>query len=220
MDATLFLQWVRGPGLIIASAIFAFGIVLRILEIAWLKRAPNLAEHRDSGPRHGAITVFRRFLPADAGTFQRSGFIIVAGYGFHLGFLGVLFLYAPHIELIDSITGLRWPSAPNSMIDFLSVIAIASMLALLWYRISSPLLRFLSDGEDYLVWFLSFLPLLTGYLCFHHLWLNYTWLLGMHIFSAELLLVMFPFTKLTHVFTWVIARWYNGVIAGEKGVQS
>jgi nitrate reductase gamma subunit len=37
---------------------------------------------------------------------------------------------------------------------------------------------------------------------------------------VELLLVVFPFTKLTHAFTVFIARWYNGAIFGRKGVES
>ena len=43
---------------------------------------------------------------------------------------------------------------------------------------------------------------------------------ALHILSVELLMVLFPFTKLSHAFTLWIARWYNGAIAGYKGVQS
>jgi nitrate reductase gamma subunit len=48
----------------------------------------------------------------------------------------------------------------------------------------------------------------------------YPLVLGLHILSVELLLVVFPFTKLMHALTFVIARWFNGAIAGRKGVQS
>jgi nitrate reductase gamma subunit len=33
-------------------------------------------------------------------------------------------------------------------------------------------------------------------------------------------MVLFPFTKLSHAFTLWLARWYNGAIAGYKGIQS
>jgi nitrate reductase gamma subunit len=33
-------------------------------------------------------------------------------------------------------------------------------------------------------------------------------------------MVVFPFTKLMHTFSLFIARYYNGAIAGYKGVQS
>jgi nitrate reductase gamma subunit len=94
------------------------------------------------------------------------------------------------------------------------------MLAILWRRLTHPVMKLLSTTGDYLAWTLTFLPLLTGYMTFHHLWFNYTGLLATHILTAELLLVFFPFTKLTHTFTLFIARWYNGVISGERGVQA
>ena len=45
-------------------------------------------------------------------------------------------------------------------------------------------------------------------------------LLAIHILSVELLMVVFPFTKLIHAFTLFMARYYNGAISGYKGVES
>ena len=70
------------------------------------------------------------------------------------------------------------------------------------------------------MWTVTFLPLLTGYLAYHRLVNPYPLILGLHILSVNLFLVVFPFTKLTHVFTAFIARWYNGAIFGRKGVES
>jgi nitrate reductase gamma subunit len=81
-------------------------------------------------------------------------------------------------------------------------------------------MRLLSEFNDYLVWFVTILPLLTGYLAFHRVGLSAPLLIGLHILSVELLMVLFPFTKLSHAFTLWMARWYNGAIAGYKGVQS
>ena len=63
-------------------------------------------------------------------------------------------------------------------------------------------------------------PLLTGWLAVHHLLLPYTLMLAVHILSVELLMVVFPFTKLTHAFTLFLSRWYNGAISGYRGVES
>ncbi len=42
---------------------------------------------------------------------------------------------------------------------------------------------------------------------------------GANLF-VELLMIVFPFTKLMHAFTIFLARWYNGAISGFRGVQS
>jgi len=59
-----------------------------------------------------------------------------------------------------------------------------------------PVTRHISGFEDYLVWALTLAPILTGYLAYHRLLLPYDAMLGVHILSVELLLVVFPFTKL------------------------
>jgi nitrate reductase gamma subunit len=63
------------------------------------------------------------------------------------------------------------------------------------------------------------LPVLTGYMALHRVGADYTMMLSIHIMSVILLLVVFPFTKLTHAVTLFIARWYNGATAGRKGVR-
>lgn len=219
MTSPEFLLFVRGPGLQIASAIFLFGMALRLLEILLLGRRAELAEKRDSGALAGLRTVFTRFLPADANTAHRSLLLIVAGYVFHVGLLVAIFFYAPHIQLFAEVFGISWPALASPIVDFLTVLAMVAMLILLWRRVTNPVAKYLSTFEDYLVWLLSFLPLITGYLSFHHLLLPYTWMLGLHILSVEVLLVVFPFTKLTHAFTAFMSRWYTGYKAGEKGVQ-
>jgi nitrate reductase gamma subunit len=214
-----FLLWVRGPALAGASAVFLFGMTLRLIEVLSLGRKAELAEKRDSGFPHGIRTIFQRFLPIDAATARRSLLLVVAGYVFHVGLLAAIFLLAPHIQTFQAVTGLSWPSAPTPVVDFLVVLAMGAMLVLLWRRVVDPVARYLSDFEDYVVWLASFLPLLTGYMSYHHLLLPYHWMLGIHILTVEALLVLFPFTKLTHAVTFMLARYYTGYRAGEKGVQ-
>lgn len=219
MQAHDLLSWARGPGLEIASYIFVAGMLLRFFEIFMLGRKTNLAELRASGVAAGIRTMFSRSIPADKATFHRSVYTIVAGYIFHIGLFIVLFFLAPHIELYKSVFGISWLALPAPAVDFTVVLSLMALLAILWHRLTSPVLKLLSTSQDYLVWALTFIPLLTGYMSYHHLFFNYTWLLGVHILSVEVLMVLFPFTKLTHAFTLFISRYYNGMVAGQKGVQ-
>jgi nitrate reductase gamma subunit len=219
MNETELLLWARGPGLEYATIIFVFGMVLRLIEIFMLGRKKNLSELRASGVAAGIRTMFSRFAPLDKNTFKRSAYTVVAGYIFHIGLFVSLFLLAPHIELFESIFGLAWPALPTTVVDFFVVLALISLLALLWHRLTSPVMKFLSTGQDYLVWALTFLPLLTGYMSYHHMLFPYTTMLAIHILSVELLMVLFPFTKLMHAFTLFISRYYNGMLAGQKGVR-
>ena len=219
MTETEFLLWVRGPALQIATIVFVLGIVARILQMVMLGRKANLAEARGSALAGGLRTMVTRSVP-DKGTFQRSTFTIVSGYIFHIGLFVTIFLFAPHILLVDEVFGLSWPALPTPVVDATAVVTIITLLAVLIHRLKDPVMRFLSGFSDYLVWLVTFLPLLTGYIAFHRIGLSPTMLIALHILSVELLMVLFPFTKLMHTFSLFIARYYNGAIAGYKGVQS
>ena len=95
-----------------------------------------------------------------------------------------------------------------------------TLVAILLHRITNPVLRFLSRFQDYFVWFLTILPLITGYIAFHRIGMSPVMLIAIHILSVELLMVAFPFTKLMHAFTLFMARYYNGAISGYRGVKS
>lgn len=219
MSEIEFLDWVRGPGFQLASIIFVAGIIIRLSEILWLGRKPNLAEAKGSAMRGGLHTIFSRSVP-DSATFKRSSFTIVTGYIFHLGLFVTIFLFAPHILMLKSVIGFGWPALPTAVVDAVAVITIIALLTVVVHRMQNKVQRFLSTPQDYLVWFLTILPLVTGYLAFHRIGMPAPSLLATHILSVELMLVCFPFTKFMHAFTIILSRWYNGAISGYRGVQS
>ena len=214
-----FLAWVRGTGFQIASMIFVFGIIVRFFEILMLGRKANLAEAKGSEMNGGFNTIVSRFVP-DKGVFKRSTFTIVSGYIFHIGLFVTIFLFAPHIIIYKDVIGVTWPSLPTPIVDAIAVITIITLVAVLVHRLRDPLMKYLSTSQDYFVWFVTILPLVTGYIAFHRIGMTAPSLLAVHILSVELLLVVFPFTKLTHTFTLFLARWYNGATHGYKGVKS
>lgn len=219
MSEIEFLNWVRGTGFQIAVIIFIAGILIRFGEILLLGRKTNLAEAKGSEMSGGLRTIVSRLIP-DKTTFQRSTFTVVAGYVFHIGLFVTLFLFAPHILMFKDVIGFGWPSIPTAIVDAITVVTIIALLAILVNRMRNTVLKFITTKEDYLVWLVTILPLITGYIAFHRIGTTAPTLLAIHILSVELLLVVFPFTKLMHTFTVVLSRWYNGAISGYRGVAS
>ena len=219
MTEAEFLLWVRGPALQVASVIFVLGLAARVLGILVIGRKADLAEARGSAVAGGLRTIVMRTFQ-DPGTWRRSSVTLVAGFIFHIGLLITILFYAPHILVIEEVLGISWPGLPTTVIDATTVVTIIAMVAVLVHRLRHPVIRFLSRFQDYLVWFVTILPLVTGYLAFHRIGLTPTMLVAIHILSVELLMVVFPFTKLTHAVTLFMARYYNGSISGYKGVKS
>ena len=62
------------------------------------------------------------------------------------------------------------------------------MLVTLVNRLTNKSMRYLTNFEDLLTWFITFLPLVTGYIAFHRIGFTAPSLLAIHILSVELLL--------------------------------
>ena len=213
------LTFARGSALNGALMLCTVGIVLRLFEIFGLGRKDDLAKPRANSPGSGWRAIFTRSLPPP-GMLKRDPITYIGGYVFHLGMLITILFFAPHIEFIRSMVGLGWSNLPSPLVDASAVASIIALGMLLAHRLNNPVKRMLSGFGDYVAWTVTLLPLLTGYLAYHHLLVEYTLMLALHLFSVELLLVLLPFTKLFHTFSVFISRWYNGDIFGRKGTAS
>ncbi len=212
MNEVELLNWARGPGLVGASFIMVFGIILRLFEIFSLGKAKEYAEVRSSGAMGGIKTIIQRSIPE-----PRYWRYIGAAYLFHVGLFVVIFFFMPHILMFESVLGFSWPALPNFIIDIFSVLTIGGMIYTLMSRFTNPSRRIMTVFSDYLVWAVTFLPVITGYMTFHRFVGDYTCMLAIHILSVELLMIVLPFSKLSHSFSFAISRWYTGSAFGKRG---
>lgn len=214
-----FLNWLRGPGLQISVAVFVMGLIFRILQNVMIGMGKNFAAPKGSYFGPGLATIARRSL-FHPGTTYRGYFTMIAGYTFHIGLLVTLFFLQQHIMLFKSIIGFGWPALPPTAIDIMALLSIAALIAVLVHRVMDPVVRMLTDYQDYLAWLLTIAPLVTGYITMHPVGMSYRTAYIVHLVSIEILLVVIPFTKLSHMVSLFISRWYNGAIAGYRGVKS
>lgn len=215
----MLLDWARGPGLNLATFIFVLGIALRLIEIVYIGRKPNLAPARGSALAQGLKTIFTRSAPAP-GMVARAPAIHIGGWVFHMGFIVTVLFYSAHMRVLDDWFYLPWSRWPRDTIALVALATMAALLVLLVTRILHPVRRNISTVGDYAVWALTFAPLVTGYLSAHDLTAVPALMKALHILSAEMLMVAFPFTKLMHGVTTFMARYYNGAIQGHKGAKS
>lgn len=215
MNEVELLNWARGPGLAYATVIMVFGLTLRVIEVLSMGRPKELAKVRTSGTADGFKLILRRSLPE-----PRNWKFITASYIFHIGLLVVIFFFIPHTQLFRDVFGWFWGGWPNYIIDFFTVLSIAALMYTLVQRRIDPTRRILTRFSDYIVWLVTFIPFVTGYMAFHRLGPDYTLMLALHILSVELLMIALPVTKLTHAVTFAISRYYTGSNMGRRGIKA
>lgn len=214
------LDFARGPALQWSLIILVFGVLWRIVGVMLLMGKKDLSKpRRDTAVRDGVSTVITRSLPEHQ--FEKKiRFQHYMGYGWHIAlFISVLF-FAPHILFFESVLGFDWPSLPNGIILVAAAIALAILVALLIRRTIHPVLRMISNADDYISVIVVILPIVTGILAFAHIGARYETLLAIHFLSVEALFVWFPFGKLMHTALTFPSRFEAGASYGRRGVKA
>ena len=215
------LDFARGPALSIAFAVFLIGVLWRLFSLVLLPKASDNSPARaDSGSAfgQGLRGFWRHMWPADP-YLKSSVFALVNGYAFHLGLAIVVFGLAQHIQFIKDVFGISWPGLPTGVITLAAIVTLASLVGALVRRLTNPVLKLISTGNDYITWLVTVLPVITGIMTINHLRLRYETLLALHILSFALMLVWFPFGKLMHAFLVFLTRSRTGVVYGRRGVK-
>ena len=213
------LEFARGPALQVASIIFVVGLIWRLIHLFLIPRKTDLSEARQTGERTGGLrTIFSRFVHHREFRGRTANASALA-YTMHIGLAVVIFGGAPHILFIESITGLSWQPLPNVIIHVAAALTLAALLVSLLRRLSHPVLRMLSNFDDYFTWLVTVAPIVTGLLAVAHVGARYETLLAIHILSFNVFLVWFPFGKLMHSFIAVGSRYTTGLTFTRRGAR-
>ena len=216
------LDFARGPALKAAIAVFCLGVTWRILAFALLRIRRDLNRPRASVLKFlggGLLTVGSRSWPHRE-FIARTGAGEALGYSYHLGLFALVLLFTPHILFLGSLFGVTWPGLPSSLITVISVLTLTLFVAVLFRRVTNPVMRMLSNFDDYFSWFITMLVMVTGLAATAHIGARYETLLAVHILSVDVLLVWFPFGKLMHAFYIFPSRALNGALLARKGATS
>lgn len=223
----MLLEIARGPGLALSLSILAAGIAWRLFGIFRLPKRPDYSEPRGTAPVWGALRgIASRMWPHRE--FGNSPTLATTnGYAYHIGLALVAFGYLPHIHFTERLTGLHWPPLPEPLFYVAAGLTIVSLFTALLYRLTDPVLKLLSNFDDYFSWTVVMLPLLTGMLAIDHPFYPgepfpppvSPALVAIHLLSVELMFVWLPFGKLAHAFLVFVSRGTTGAAFARKGAR-
>jgi nitrate reductase gamma subunit len=210
-------EFILGPLWQVSLVVFCVGIVWRIAAILLRGFPSDPAPARGSGALGALGTLLRRAWPRN-GLSRENLLPMVAGYGFHLGLLALLFFAAPHVRFLEQhLTGFGWAALPHWGFILAAELAFAGLILLWLRRLMHPVTRLLTTLDDHLAAGITFFAMLTGCLA---LFESFEGLRVLHVFGVELLMLYFPFSNLMHAFTLFISRGASGAAAGRRGVRA
>jgi len=216
------LDFARGPALEWSLIILTFGVLWRLVGTFLFKGQTYLSKPKGTSfVSAGLKTIATRSWPPEQ-LEKGIRFHHYSGYIFHVGLFVVILFYEPHIAFFQWLLGFGWPGLPTNVTTILSGVTIAVLVALAIRRLTNPVLKSITNADDWISWFVTIAPLVTGMMAFGHqnLGVNYESLLAIHILSVCLLMIWLPFGKLMHMFLLFPGRYQMGEKFEFRGVQA
>ncbi len=126
---------------------------------------------------------------------------------FHAGLIVVPLFLLDHILLWRSAWGISWAHLPKAAADALTLATIAAGIVLLAGRIFSRNARFLSGPMDYALLALIVVLFASGFLASRpYSPIGYDTAMLIHVLCGNAMLVLIPFTKLSHCLLYPLMR--------------
>ncbi|MDT8408070.1 MAG: nitrate reductase [Wenzhouxiangellaceae bacterium] len=219
------LDFARGPMLHFALIVFVFGVLWRLVTVFLLGYRKHYSEARNSAAKSmtgAAVAVGSRSWPHPE-FIPRTGFGEAVGYGYHIGLFAIVLLGTPHVEFWQNLFGFSapyWPTLPTGFINVISVLTIGLMLIATIRRVTNPVLRRISNFDDYFSLVILYALMISGVMAVFGIGGRYEYVLAAHIISFNLLLIWYPFSKLMHAFYIFPTRFIQGYLHSRKGAAS
>ncbi len=194
------IEWARGPAFVFAFGFMLLGLIRHAVLTAWeLVRAMRRAGDKSLPYRRICIATLKWLLPVDK--LKNDALFSLTSMLFHVAILIVPIFLAGHIALWTRQFGVWWPAVPNQVADVLTILAIVTAAALVVQRAAARATRALSRFQDYALPLVIAAPFASGFLVMHPAMnpFSYEAMLLVHVLSANLLLILIPVTKLSHV---------------------
>ena len=204
------LEWARGPAFLFAFVFMLLGLARHVALTLWeVARAMHRAGDKTLPYWQILVTTLKWLFPAEK--LKDRPILGLTSVSFHIAILIVPIFLGGHIALW--VRGLRisWPAEPNQLIswlaipnqlaDVLTIIAIITAVALVIQRAAAGPTRALSRFQDYVIPLIVAVPFASGFLAMHPSVnpFSYEATLFVHVMSANVLFVLIPITKLSHV---------------------
>jgi len=210
----------EGPLLWVSFLVFILGSIFRIVLFFAVSLKRDRVIYQHFSWKYLFLTFCRWILPINRDILKNPVFAPLA-YIFHFCLIVVPIWFAGHITLWEeSRFEWSWTPIPDTMADWMTLIFLIIALFLLLRRILSPGIRFLSTFSDYLLLVITALPFLSGYFVTHGT-LDSVAFLGdnmqlIHMLSAEAMLILIPFTKLSHFVLFFFSRGSTAIEFGRR----
>lgn len=200
---------VRGPLVWIAFIVFLGGTIYNLCEVL-RKGKEDPVFYKYIKIKYTLRSYLFWLVPFGSYSMRNRPWFTIISYVFHIGIILVPIFFIGHIELWNESWGISWRGLPNIWSDILTISTILCGILLLLRRIFIKDVRYFSTSIDYIILLLVILVFITGFLARYQLIFDYKTIVIIHMLLGEIILIIFPFTRFSHMFYFWFIRAHTG----------
>jgi nitrate reductase gamma subunit len=200
-------NFVSGPLVWIAFAVFAGGIIYQFVTMLQLAKKDKVYPYMDA--KYSLRSLAHWLVPFASKNMRMRYETTITTFAFHLCLILVPLFLTAHVMMFSFAWGPKWATLTERGADWLTVLVILATLFFLVRRWMLPEVRFVTFGSDYLLLIVVAAPFITGFMASHQ-WFDYETMVVIHIISGAVMLMAIPFTRLSHMLFFPFTRAYMG----------
>jgi hypothetical protein len=201
------LSLAKGPGFYFVLSILTLGLLRVVLLTTWdIITAIHRAGDRQLPYWKIVAQTVSWLLPFNRLHRSRGGYSL-ASFSLHVGVITVALFLRNHLDILQANIGISWVSISKTALDLLTLVGILGMSSLLLSRLYLKGSRTLSRAADYGLLLILLGIFLSGFLAGRP-WnpIPYNGLMLFHTLSGMLLLLLIPFSKISHCVLFPLIR--------------
>jgi len=191
-----------------ALAILLLGLLRHILLTLWdFVRAYRHAGDQSYLPVWQLVWKSIQWLLPTGHLRKAKPWFVFASLAFHLGILISALFLVNHLDILRTLVGVAWFPIFKPVLDWVTVVAILGGVTILFYRLSPRGARAISRGADFSL-LLLFLGIFVSGFVAGRPWnpIPYDQLMLFHTLCGFAIVVLIPFTKITHCVLFPLSR--------------
>lgn len=202
-------NFVSGPLAWVAWGIFIVGSLYRLISMFNLAKAKDGSSVAYMSWRFSLRSIVNWMIPFNTMGWKSDPLMTVATFLFHIGFLLVAVFLGAHVVLWDTAFGIELPSLPTQAGDIISFVVIACCAVFAYRRLALDHVKGVTRPRDWFALIIVVMPFITGVLAYHQVG-PVLLMTILHVLAGEILLVLIPFTRLSHALFALFTRAYMG----------
>lgn len=194
------IQFGQGPLFAAAFSLMVLGVVrILVLTLAGIVEAYHKSWDRMVNWKEVARQTVHWLVPV-ARLWRSRPVYSTFSLLFHAGLLLVPLFATAHVLMWKHAVGFAWRAMPQGPVDILTITTLVAGLGLFLGRAASAAARSVSRLQEYFWPLLLLIPFATGFTCSHAALSPkaYQGFMLLHVYAADLILALIPFTKIAH----------------------